>query len=65
VALIVEFQIEFCIREWSTGQFIQGVFNKKAGLDSYNTHLQDLKEWYDGNKVVIGNILNKLFERAL
>ena len=65
MVLTFECQIEFCIREWSTSQFVQVVFNEKAGAKSYKAHLKDLKEWYDGNPVVIGKILNKLSEHSL
>lgn len=58
-------QIEFCIGEWSTGEFVQAVFNEDAGHESYNAHLKHLKEWNNGNVAVIGKIRNKLFERAL
>lgn len=58
-------KVEFCIEEWSTGQFIKAVFNEKAAEDKFKTHLQDLTEWNEGNSVVIGKIRKKLFERAL
>lgn len=58
-------KVEFCIEEWSTGQFVKAVFNEKAGEDKFKAHLKDLTEWNEGNSVVIGKIRNKLFERAL
>ena len=58
-------KLEFCIAEWSTGQFVKAVFNEKAGENNFKTHLKDLTEWNKGNLVVIGKIHNKLFECAL
>jgi len=47
------------------GEFVRAVFNEKAGHESYKAHLKHLQEWNEGNPVVIGKILNKLFEHAL
>ena len=58
-------QIEFCIGEWSTGEFVQAVFNEDAGHESYNARLKHLKEWNNGTVAVIGKICNKLFKPAL
>lgn len=58
-------KLEFCIAEWSTGQFVKAVFNEKAGEDNFKAHLKDLTEWNKGNTLVIGKIRNKLFERTL
>ncbi|KAF7354492.1 hypothetical protein MVEN_01138500 [Mycena venus] len=38
-------QIEFCIEEYSTGRFQQGIFDELLNKDRYETHLKDLTEW--------------------
>ena len=65
LSLSLRQQIEFCIGEWSTGEFTQAVFNEDAGRSSYEAHLKHLKEWNDGNPIVISKIRNKLFECAM
>ncbi|KAF7355810.1 hypothetical protein MVEN_00909200 [Mycena venus] len=37
--------IEFCIEEYSTGRFQQGIFDELLNKDCYETHLKDLTEW--------------------
>ncbi|KAJ7131568.1 hypothetical protein C8R43DRAFT_1110749 [Mycena crocata] len=37
--------IEFCIEEYSTGRFQQGVFDETANVSRYEVHLRDLTEW--------------------
>ncbi|KAF7333806.1 hypothetical protein MVEN_02337500 [Mycena venus] len=37
--------IEFCIEEYSTGRFQQGIFDELLSKDRYETHLKDLTEW--------------------
>ncbi|KAJ7113328.1 hypothetical protein C8R43DRAFT_1138623 [Mycena crocata] len=37
--------IEFCIDEYSTGRFQQGVFDEVVNTSRYEVHLKDLTEW--------------------
>ncbi|KAJ7809507.1 hypothetical protein B0H13DRAFT_1927896 [Mycena leptocephala] len=37
--------IEFCIEEYSTGRFKQGIFDELLDKDRYETHLKDLTDW--------------------
>ncbi|KAJ7804095.1 hypothetical protein B0H13DRAFT_560087 [Mycena leptocephala] len=37
--------IEFCIEEYSTGRFKQGIFDELLNKDRYETHLKDLTDW--------------------
>ncbi|KAJ7433113.1 hypothetical protein FB451DRAFT_1572730 [Mycena latifolia] len=37
--------IEFCIEEYSTGRFQQGIFDEVLNRSRYDTHLKDLTEW--------------------
>ncbi|KAJ7904067.1 hypothetical protein B0H13DRAFT_1881913 [Mycena leptocephala] len=37
--------IEFCIEEYSTGRFKQGIIDELLDKDRYETHLKDLTDW--------------------
>ncbi|KAG6839918.1 hypothetical protein C0991_010379, partial [Blastosporella zonata] len=38
--------VGFCISEWKTGKFEQGIFLEKLFKDTYKVHFADLKKWY-------------------
>ncbi|KAG6847363.1 hypothetical protein C0991_001960, partial [Blastosporella zonata] len=57
--------IEFCISEWKSGKFMQGVFSEKQCKASYDVHFVDLKAWHFLNEGVVINYRKKLYERTL
>ncbi|EDQ99159.1 uncharacterized protein LACBIDRAFT_317504 [Laccaria bicolor S238N-H82] len=57
--------IDFCLREWSTGVFIQSKFYEKVVLATHKAYRLELEAWNAINPSVIENIRKKLFNRAL
>ncbi|EDR01959.1 uncharacterized protein LACBIDRAFT_332809 [Laccaria bicolor S238N-H82] len=57
--------IDFCLREWSTGVFIQSKFYEKVVLATHKVYRLELEAWNAINPSVIENIRKKLFNRAL
>ncbi|KAG6806502.1 hypothetical protein H0H92_011083, partial [Tricholoma furcatifolium] len=57
--------VDFCISEWLTGKFDQGVFREKLVKNQYNVFLADLTEWHHMNPEVTTNRRAKLYRRAL
>ncbi|KAG6823280.1 hypothetical protein H0H92_010738, partial [Tricholoma furcatifolium] len=59
------FKVDFCISEWLTGKFDQGVLCEKLVKNQYNVFLADLTEWHHMNPEVTTNRRAKLYCRAL
>lgn len=57
-------QLDFCIREWSTGQFQQARFWETDNKTRYDNYLAKLKEWSDIDPMVTRNLRKKLSTRA-
>ncbi|KAF8803408.1 hypothetical protein BYT27DRAFT_7260150 [Phlegmacium glaucopus] len=57
--------IDFCLREWSTGTFIQAKFFEKDVLASHKAYHLEVEAWSALNPSVIENIRKKLFNHAL
>ncbi|KAF8057385.1 hypothetical protein FPV67DRAFT_1723987 [Lyophyllum atratum] len=56
--------INFCIKEWETGQHVQADFSEDDVLASHQVFHADLKEWQSLNLEVTTNKRRKLFSRA-
>ncbi|KAF7353150.1 hypothetical protein MSAN_01502500 [Mycena sanguinolenta] len=56
--------LEFVIREWSTGSFIQAKFTEKDVAKVYKVHLADTQTWNACNEAVTENIRRKWYRRA-
>ncbi|KAG6916632.1 hypothetical protein DXG01_006052 [Tephrocybe rancida] len=56
--------VEFCIFEWTTGKFEQGVFSEKQYKASYEVYFADLKSWHFINPGVTTNRRKKLYQHA-
>ncbi|KAJ6619407.1 hypothetical protein B0H10DRAFT_2216922 [Mycena sp. CBHHK59/15] len=54
--------IEFCIEEYSTGRFQQGVFDELVNKDRYETHLKDLTDWVALKPDVTAVILQRMHD---
>ncbi|KAG6808948.1 hypothetical protein H0H92_002282 [Tricholoma furcatifolium] len=57
--------VDFCISEWLTGKFDQGVFRERLVKNQYEVFLADLTEWHHMNPEVTTNRRAKLYRRAL
>ncbi|KAG6824730.1 hypothetical protein H0H92_005997, partial [Tricholoma furcatifolium] len=57
--------VDFCISEWLTGKFDQGVFQERLVKNQYKVFLADLTEWHHMNPEVTTNRPSKLYCRAL
>ncbi|KAF9457578.1 hypothetical protein BDZ94DRAFT_1272833 [Collybia nuda] len=56
--------IEFCIQEFSTGRFVQAVFDEKDNKLRFEAHLQDLMEWAELKPDITDKILQKMHDRC-
>ncbi|KAF7361033.1 hypothetical protein MSAN_01133700 [Mycena sanguinolenta] len=56
--------LEFVIREWSTGSFIQAKFTEKDLAKMYQVHLTDTQTWNACNEAVAEKIRQKWYRRA-
>ncbi|KAF7371561.1 hypothetical protein MVEN_00011300 [Mycena venus] len=54
--------IEFCIEEYSTGRFQQGVFDELVNKDRYETHLKDLTDWVALKPDVTAVVLQRMHD---
>ncbi|KAF8805888.1 hypothetical protein BYT27DRAFT_7257811, partial [Phlegmacium glaucopus] len=57
--------IDFCLREWSTGAFLQATFFEKDVIHAHKIYRVEVKTWSSINFAVTLNIRKKLFSRAL
>ncbi|KAG6906380.1 hypothetical protein DXG01_014195 [Tephrocybe rancida] len=53
--------VDFCISEWLTGKFKQGVFSESNVKEAYNVYLANLTEWHHMNPEVMTNCCKKLY----
>lgn len=58
-------QIDFCLREWSTGTFVQATFFEKDVIHTHKIYRAEVETWSNINLTVTSNIRKKLFTRAL
>ncbi|KAJ7911233.1 hypothetical protein B0H13DRAFT_2660635 [Mycena leptocephala] len=64
--LAMEFTVlDFCTSEWSTGVHVPAEFSEKEVLQSYETHLNDIKHWASMNEGVVDNLRRKWYTRAI
>ncbi|KAJ7184004.1 hypothetical protein B0H12DRAFT_1311726, partial [Mycena haematopus] len=56
--------LEFVIREWSSGSFIQGKFTEKEVGKRYRVHLADTETWSKLDEAVVKKIRHNWYRRA-
>ncbi|KAF8124505.1 hypothetical protein K438DRAFT_2034210 [Mycena galopus ATCC 62051] len=56
--------LEFVIREWSSGSFIQSKFSEKDVAKRYHVHLADTEKWSKLDEDVTKNIRHNWYRRA-
>lgn len=65
ILFLLLWQIDFCLREWSTGTFLQAAFFEKDVLHTHKIYRVEVEAWSNINLAVTSNIRKKLFSRAL
>ena len=58
-------KIDFCLREWSTGAFLQASFYEKNVIHTHKIYRVEVATWSEINLTVTTNIRKKLFTRAM
>ncbi|KAJ7247118.1 hypothetical protein B0H12DRAFT_1324928 [Mycena haematopus] len=56
--------LEFVIREWSSGSFVQGKFTEKEVGKRYRVHLADTETWSKLDEAVVKKIRHNWYRRA-
>jgi len=57
-------QIDFCIDEWSSGQFVKAKMWEKDVLARHEVYRKDLEDWHNLNVTAVDGIRRKWYQRA-
>ena len=57
-------KIDFCIDEWSSGQFMKAKMWEKNVLACHEVYCKDLEDWHNLNVTAVDGICRKWYQHA-